>query len=267
MNNLSKEITSRDNPAVKQYVQLAASRKARYEQQLFVTEGMKLTAEAFMAGYRPELFFATEDALDRYYEDAQPIALNAAQFLRISPSIAEKLAQSVSTQGVFCVFQMLDNEVTDAKIDCNGKFLLLSSLQDPGNIGTILRTAAAFGVDGVILSEDCPDLYSPKVLRASMGGVFKVPVRVTDDLCGCIRKLKDSGIVVYAAALDDSAISVRELSLKSGCAVVIGNEGSGLPDELIGQCSQTIMIPMQPGNESLNAAMAAGIILWEMNGK
>ena len=220
-----------------------------------------------MAGYRPELFFATEDALDRYYEDVQQIALNAAQFLRISPSVAEKLAQSVSTQGVFCVFQMLDNEVTDAKIDCNGKFLLLSSLQDPGNIGTILRTAAAFGVDGVILSEDCPDLYSPKVLRASMGGVFKVPVRVTDDLCGCIRKLKDNGIVVYAAALDDGAISVRELSLNGGCAVVIGNEGSGLSDELIGQCSQTIMIPMQPGNESLNAAMAAGIILWEMNGK
>lgn len=265
MNNLSKEITSRDNPAVKQYVQLAASRKARYEQRLFVTEGIKLTAEAFMAGYRPELFFATEDALDRYYEDAQPIALKSAEFLRISPSVAEKLAQSVSTQGIFCVFHMLDNEVTGVKIDCNGKFLLLSSLQDPGNIGTILRTAAAFGVDGVILSEDCPDLYGPKVLRASMGGVFKVPVRVTSDLCGCVRELRDSGITVYAAALDDSAVSVRELSLKDGCAVVIGNEGNGLSNELIGQCSHTLKIPMRPDSESLNAAMAAGIILWEMN--
>lgn len=218
-----------------------------------------------MAGYPPELFFATEDALDRYYEDAQPIALKSAEFLRISPSVAEKLAQSVSTQGVFGVFHMLDNEVTDVKIDCNGKFLLLSSLQDPGNIGTILRTAAAFGVDGVILSEDCPDLYSPKVLRASMGGVFKVPVRVTSDLCGCVRKLRDSGITVYAAALDDSSVSVRELSLKGGCAVVIGNEGNGLSNELIGQCSQTMKIPMRPDSESLNAAMAAGIILWEMN--
>ena len=265
MNNLSKEITSRENPAVKQYVQLAASRKTRYEQRLFVTEGMKLTAEAFMAGYCPELFFATEDALDRYYEDAQPIALKSAEFLRISPSVAEKLAQSVSTQGVFGVFHMLDNEVTNAKIDCNGKFLLLSSLQDPGNIGAILRTAAAFGVDGVILSADCPDLFSPKVLRASMGGIFKVPTLVVPDLCGCVRNLRDSGVVVYAAALDDSAISVRDLPLKGGCAVVIGNEGNGLSDELIGQCSQTIKIPMRPDSESLNAAMAAGIILWEMN--
>ena len=192
-------------------------------------------------------------------------ALASDQFLRISHSVAQKLAQSVSTQGVFGVFRMLDNEATDVKIDCNGKFLLLSSLQDPGNIGTILRTAAAFGVDGVILSNDCPDLYSLKVLRASMGGIFKVPIHVTQDMSGYIQKLRGLGIPVYAAALDDRAVSICEVSLKKGCAVIIGNEGNGISEEVIEQCSQTIIIPMKPDSESLNAAMAAGIVLWEMN--
>lgn len=265
MKNNYKEITSRENPAVKQYVQLASSKKARYEQSLFVTEGMKLTTEAYAAGYQSHMLFATEDAMDRYFDDIQSIALTSHQFLRISQSVAQKLAKSVSTQGVFGVFSMLDNKMTDVKIDCNGKFLLLSSLQDPGNIGTILRTAAAFGVDGVILSHDCPDLYSMKVLRASMGGIFKLPIHVTEDINSSIRMLQENGITVYAAALDDHAIPIQEASLKSACAVVIGNEGNGLSQEVIEQCSQTMIIPMKPNSESLNAAMAAGIVLWEMN--
>ena len=232
MNNFSREITSRDNPMVKQYVLLASSRKARYDQKLFVTEGIKLTAEAFAAGYCPEMLFATEDAMDRYYDDMQSIALASDHFLRISNSVAQKLAQSTSTQGVFDVFRMLDNDPTDVKIDCNGKFLLLCSLQDPGNVGTILRTAAAFGIDGVILSQDSPDLYSLKVLRASMGGVFKIPVHVTNDICCDIQKLREIGLPVYAAALDERAVSIREVSLKKGCAVEIGNEGNGISNEI-----------------------------------
>ena len=156
-----KEITSRQSPSVKRYVRLAGSRRARYEERLFVTEGAKLTGEAFAAGYFPVELFATEEAFESAFDTLSPIALAAETFCRITPAVADKLAQSVSPQGVFGVFRMLDNGTQPVKISSNGKFLLLSSLQDPGNLGTILRTAAAFGVGGVLLSDACPDLYSP----------------------------------------------------------------------------------------------------------
>ncbi|MEM1483920.1 RNA methyltransferase [Oscillospiraceae bacterium PP1C4] len=259
-----REITSRDHADVKHYVQLAGSRKERHEQRLFVTEGIKLTCEAFDAGCTPVVIFATEDATDRYYDHVQRIMLACESFYRISQSVADKLAQSVSPQGVFGVFRMLDNETQPVKISSNGKMILLSSLQDPGNIGTILRTAAAFGIDGVVLSSDCPDLYSPKVLRSTMGGVFKIPLAITSDLGGYIDQLRGQGIPVYAAALNESAVPVLEASLQSGCAVVIGNEGNGISEELIDRCDGTLMIPMKQNSESLNAAMAAGIVMWEM---
>ena len=168
-----KEITSRQSPSVKRYVRLAGSRRARYEERLFVTEGAKLTGEAFAAGYFPVELFATEEAFESAFDTLSPIALAAETFCRITPAVADKLAQSVSPQGVFGVFRMLDNGTQPVKISSNGKFLLLSSLQDPGNLGTILRTAAAFGVGGVLLSDDCPDLYSPKAVSYTHLDVYK----------------------------------------------------------------------------------------------
>lgn len=259
-----KKITSRQSPAVKRYVQLAGSRRARYEQELFVTEGVKLTGEAFAAGYRPVELFATEEVFESAFDILSPVALAAESFYRITPVVADKLAQSVSPQGVFGVFRMLDNGTQPVKISSNGRFLLLSSLQDPGNLGAILRTAAAFGAR-VVLSGDCPDLYSPKVLRASMGGVFRAPVAVSDDLGGWIDALREAGVPVWAAALRQDAKQLREVSLgEGGYAVVIGNEGNGLADEIVARCTGSLIIPMEPGSESLNAAMAAGIFLWEM---
>ena len=259
-----KEIASRENPAVKRYVALAGSRRERRRLGLFVTEGAKLTLEAFGAGYRPVELFVTEAAWEDGSDALADCALAAERFCRVSDAVAQKLAQSVTPQGVFAVFSALDNGAQPVKIGNNGKFLLLSSLQDPGNLGTILRTAAAFGIDGVFLSADCPDLFSPKVLRASMGGVFKAPVRVAEDLGAEIDALRAAGVTVYAAALGEGAASLRETALGPGCAVVIGNEGNGLAPELAARCDRALVIPMEPGTESLNAAMAAGILLWEI---
>ena len=175
-------ITSRENPAVKQYTALASSRRRRREDGRFTTEGVKLTLEAFTAGYTPEALFLTQDLTDSVRRRLMPVAAACRRLYEISPSVAAKLAGAVSPQGVFGVFMMLDNRAQPVKIGSNGKYLLLSSLQDPGNVGTILRTAAAFGTDGVILSADCPDLYAPKVLLASMGGVFRARACVSDDL-------------------------------------------------------------------------------------
>lgn len=261
---MQREITSRDNPLVKQYNRLASSRKARREQGMFVTEGIKLTCEAVDAGCKLSLLFATEEALEKSDERIEHMLLSCEGFYRISQQVAEKLTQSVTTQGVFAIFHMLDNSGQPVKIKNKGKYILLSSLQDPGNIGTILRTAAAFGMDGVVLSSDCPDLYSPKVLRATMGGIFRVPVAVVDDMGVYIDILRQQGVAVYAAALNERASLIGDVSFEQGCAVVIGNEGSGIEQEMINRCNRSIMIPMQPGSESLNAAMAAGIMMWEM---
>ena len=142
---------------------------------------------------------------------------------------------------------------------------MLSSLQDPGNIGAVLRSALAFGCDGLILSDDCPDLYSPKVLRAAMGGVFRQPVLVSRDLPELIRSMREKGIDTLAAALDRSAMTSDEARLdRDGVAVVIGNEGSGLSTEMIEACGKTVFIPISARSESLNASVAASIFLWEM---
>ena len=257
-------ITSRENPAVKQYTALASSRRRRREDGRFTTEGVKLTLEAFTAGYTPEALFLTQDLPDSVRRLLMPAAAACRRLYEISPSVAAKLAGAVSPQGVFGVFMMLDNRTQPVKIGSNGKYLLLSSLQDPGNVGTILRTAAAFGTDGVILSADCPDLYAPKVLRASMGGVFRARACVSDDLSASIAALRAAGVPVWAAMPAEGSVSLRDISLHGGGAVVVGNEGGGIAPELAALCDGALTIPMEPGCESLNAAMAAGVILWEM---
>lgn len=286
-----KEITSRDNPSVKRYALLAGSRREREQLGLFVTEGIKLTCEALEAGFVPIELFATEDALERDFERAQRVALACEEgFYKVSNQVADKLSKTVTPQGIFCVFRLpeggrrpigsdrepgsyesaigsrtLSPEHGEPETAFGGTgTLLLCSLQDPGNLGTILRTASAFGVGRVVISDDCPDLFSPKVLRASMGGVFRVPVTVTPDMLSEIDALRASGTRVFAAALHSGAISVCAAPLDENVAVVIGNEGAGLPGEVIDRCDGTIIIPMERDSESLNAATAASVILWEM---
>ena len=152
-----------------------------------------------------------------------------------------------------------------AQIDVlpQGWYLLLHQVRDPGNLGGILRTAATLGISAAFLCE-CAELYSPKVLRASMGGIFRLPVVTVDDMAGQIQTLRRLSVEVYAAAIRQGACNPGCLSGQGGKAVLIGNEGTGLPDELIQACDSCVAIPMKGGSESLNAAMAAGILMWEM---
>lgn len=258
---MEQTITSRDNPAVKEYTLLLTSRKARHEQRLFVTEGEKLTREALLGGCACKRLFFTARAW-RAYETRY--AKTDAQICLVNESVAAKLSGTQSTQGVFGVFSMLDNDAQPVKIENSGAYLILSSLQDPGNLGTILRTAAAFGIDGVFLNEDCPDLYSLKVLRACMGGVFKLPVQRVDNLLDVVSRMKAEGVFVWAAALHKKAQMAGRTELSNGCAVAIGNEGAGLGERLIQACDGVLALPMRQNSESLNAAMAAGIFMWEM---
>ena len=142
------------------------------------------------------------------------------------------------------------------------RVLILENVQDPGNVGTVIRTANAFRADAVILCGDCADLYHPKTVRATMGAIFRQKV-LSMDLEPMVLLLREMGLPLYGAALAEDARDLRTLSLNPA-AVAVGSEGNGLSSELLALCDGKIIIPMDPSSESLNAAVAASVILWEM---
>ncbi|MBC8569251.1 TrmH family RNA methyltransferase [Zongyangia hominis] len=257
-------LESRDNPVIKRLCRLMQKKSARREQGLFVAEGVRLCREAALSGVVIEQAFFTREAAEKYPEDINFLISQSKGAAEISPAAARKISDTPSPQGVFCLCALLDNEKTLATINSDGKYLALCSLQDPGNIGTIVRTAEAFGVDGLILTGDCPDIYSPKVLRSTMGSAFRLPIAVTGDLFSVIARMREAGVAVYGAALTDRSVPITGLDFSRGAMTLIGNEGSGLPPDLLAACDQTVRIPMKGRAESLNAAVAAAVALWEM---
>jgi TrmH family RNA methyltransferase len=145
----------------------------------------------------------------------------------------------------------------------NESIVLLESVRDPSNVGAIIRSAAAIGIDRLILSADCADIYHPRAVRGSMGTVFNQPIDRVSNLAATVKELRESGRRVFAAALDERALSLGEFEIRAGDAVVIGNEGHGLSGEVIAACSGSVIIPMSERAESFNAAVAASILMWE----
>ena len=196
-----ERITSRENPQIKQLTKLIAQKKERTRTGLFVAEGARIAADAVKSGLAVEQLFLTPQARERYPQEAALLTEKAQKIYEITPELAQKIANTNTPQGVFCVLPMLDNHFQTATIWGTGHYLVLCSLQDPGNLGTIIRSCEAFGIDRLFLTDDCPDLYSPKVLRATMGGVFRLPITVVDICRGC---LKSSGGRRYQCMLPPS---------------------------------------------------------------
>lgn len=252
-------ITSKENKQLKHCAKLVSSKKYRREQGQFVAEGQRLCEDAVRSGLKPLQAFLVEGMLDK----CGTILEQSEQVFVITEDLSAKISDTETPQGVFCVFQALDNSETVDTIKWQ-RVLLLSSLQDPGNIGTIIRSAEAFGIDGLVLSSDCPDLTSPKVLRSTMGGVFRLPIKVVDSMEEAIAALRQQGFAVYATALSEKSVPITELDLSGKTAAVIGNEGNGLTQQVIDACTAQTIIPMAGKAESLNAAIAASIVIWEM---
>lgn len=264
-----ERITSRENPQIKRMAKLLASRKAREEEKAFVCEGTRLVLDGVASGETPLLLLVTEQAITRY-PALEEVVGTAERTLLISDELAARLGDTRTPQGVFALFKKLDNWKTAVTIKSGGgkrSFVLLSKVQDPGNVGAVMRSCEAMGVDGLLLSDDCADLYSPKTLRAGMGAVFRLPVRVCENIAAEISALRKAGVAVYAAALRPDAKRLGRFDFPAASAVVIGNEGGGLDDDIINACDNTVLIPMAGGAESLNAGVAAGILIWELCGK
>ncbi|MDR2909741.1 MAG: RNA methyltransferase [Oscillospiraceae bacterium] len=255
-------VTSRRNPQVMLLDSLLRQKKAREERGLFVLEGARLCQDAFEAGVIFELVFATEQALGRYpgLLAMSEGAGKTGKLILIGEGLAERVADTGSTQGVFAVCKAFSPP--EFLPSWGKRYILLSEIRDPGNLGAILRTAAALGMDGAVIS-CCAELFSPRVLRASMGGIWRLPVYTFGDIMAPIALLKKAGVPVCAAALRDEAEGVGVLSGPEGAAILVGNEGAGLPRELIESADRIVRIPMEKETESLGAAMAAGILMWE----
>ena len=221
-----------------------------------VAEGRKLCPE-LARGAQLETLFYTESAMAKCPELA---GLPGEHYL-VEDHVADKLADVGTHQGVFGVFRTPVHTLDEVK--AGGRYLALERVQDPGNVGTLLRSAAAFGFDGVILSDGCASVYAPKTLRASMGAAVRIPVIEAGAMPDAITQLREKGITCLAAALYKSQpLSAAQASYPGGVCVVIGSEGQGLTDETIAACSSTVRIPMTDRVESLNAGIAGSILLW-----
>ena len=258
------EITSRDNRLIKEYRRLSKETRFRRESCRFAVEGARLCADAALTGVAIPAAFLTAHAREQYPEQTAAVIAAAEAVYDISEPLARHMGETTSPQGVFCIATLPPQPKTAEHLPSGGRFAALEKVQDPGNLGTMIRTAEAFGLSGVLLSDGCCDPYSPKVLRASMGGVFRLPLYSAGDLAVTLPRLAERGFCPAACVVEASAQPVQTAGLGDGVIAVIGNEGNGLRPETVAACPLKITVPMAGRAESLNASMAAGIIFWEM---
>ena len=245
-------ITSRQNPLCTHLRKLAASGSYRRGCGEFLCDSPKLLEEALLRQADLHTVVCTADA-------ALPPIPAGVRLVQVPADVMKTLSPAQTPQGVLSVCGMRPPALPE-KLE-GRRYVVLDGVQDPGNVGTTLRTADAFSADGLLLVNACADLYNPKTVRATMGAVFRCPVW-NCDIPDLRRLLTNSGLPLYGAALRADTVDARTLDY-SRCAIAIGSEGKGLSQELLAVCDQTALIPMSDHCESLNAAMAATVLLWE----
>ena len=232
---------------------LASDSAYRAQRREYLCEGEKLLTEARGAGIPVTAAVFHESAAANAHTEG------IGRAICVPGTLFERISTLKNASGVLFSCQMPEKPAFSA---VRGQVVCLDGVQDPGNVGTILRTADAFGADAVFMVGACADPYHPRTVRAAMGSLFRVPV-IRADAAAFLREMDAAGIPVYAASLGENARDVREVSL-SRAAVVIGNEGAGVSAYLLDSAQERVVIPMRGVAESLNAAIAAGIVLWLM---
>lgn len=251
-------LTSLQNPLIKQIRKLQAA-KQRREQGLFLLEGTHLLEEAIAVGYPLETVCCTPNWQSSHQQLWQQACQQARRAEIVSSEVIEAIATTVQPDGVVATAPRSDRQQA---LPFTGISLALETLQDPGNLGTIIRTAAAAGASGLWLSEDCVDLDNPKVLRASAGQWFRLPMAVSTDLTATVREYQQAGMQVVAT-LPTATMTYWEVDWQRPTLIVLGNEGAGLSAEVAGLTDLQVRIPLSSGVESLNVAIAAALLLYE----
>lgn len=244
-------VTSRQNNTIRHLKRLAGERKYRRACGEFLCEGPKMLEEAGRWGFAPQVIVSTREALLHQWEG------RAAKCLLVEPQLLEYAADTGTPQDVLftCRIPQPPEELPGERL------LVLDGVQDPGNVGTILRTADAFGADALVLLPGCADPWAPKTVRSTMGACFRLPI-LSCTLEELTARLERRDIPLYATALREDTRDIRTADLHRA-AVVIGSEGHGVSAAVLDKCEQTLKIPMRERCESLNAAMAASVVLWE----
>lgn len=245
-------ITSRQNPLCTHLRKLSSSAAYRRQCGEFLCDSPKLLQEALLWGSELHTVVVTAGT------EAPPLP-KGVRLVEVPADVMKSVSPMETPQGTLFICAIHTEPLPEMLT--GRRYVVLDTLQDPGNVGTILRTADAFHADGMFLVNGCADLYNPKTLRATMGAVFRCPVWTVgaEELSALLKK---SGIPLYGAALREDTLDARQADY-SRCAIAIGSEGRGLTDAVLAVCDRTIKIPMSEHCESLNAAAAATVLLWE----
>lgn len=271
MKNGYETITSRQNPLLVLTAKLA-DKKHREKEGLFRFDGKKLFLEALSADLPLEAVLLKESTAPSFLAHVQAHGEKTSVRVAVLPdALFDRMSEEKSPEGVICLCRYLTSlhrrelSAGDGEGDpfaSFGRVLVLESVRDPGNLGTILRTARAFGVGLVALSSDCADLYNPRTVRAAMGALFAIPTVQIEDIVSTVSRAAAHRRVL-AAALTPEALRLGELQTRADDILVVGNEGHGLSPAMLAAATSPLYIPMEPGVESLNAGIAASVLLWE----
>lgn len=249
------EITSDKNEHVKE-LKLLSRKKYRESSQTYIIEGIHLVEEAIQANIPiKELIICKSKSSS--FETVIHQVIDAELYV-LSDSVFNNLSDVPTPQGIMAVLEIRQESFP---INASGAYLLLDSVQDPGNVGTMIRTAAAADFQGVVLGDGCADLYSPKVVRSMQGMQFHISI-YRENLSSCINKMLPNHFSVYGTALNQSAKDFRMVDFSNNFGLVMGSEGQGVSEEILAMCTDTIYIPISEKVESLNVAVAAGILMF-----
>lgn len=254
-------ITSNSNPKIKQIVQWQAKARERRAAGVFLVEGFKMFLEAPEEKIRE--VYLWEDVAQKVQEYPEiREKLKKTGFETVASGVFRKISDTLTPQGILCVITRMEYRLEELLAAPKPVFVVLENLQDPGNLGTIMRTGEGAGVTGIVMNTETVDIYNPKTIRATMGSVYRVPFVYGEDLCGTVRLLRERGIRTYAAHLRGEKAYDR-FSYREGTAFLIGNEGKGLSPEMAAEADDFLKIPMEGRVESLNAAVSAAILMYE----
>ena len=247
-------IESSSNSIFKNTKKLLNSRDRR-KSRLFITEGYRSVSDACLHNAPVEYIIVNEDYNRECFEDI-------CKVYRFSNKLFDEISSTVNSQGIIAVVRFVDKAAHELEDESVGRVVYLDSVMDPGNMGTILRTSDAMGVDAVILSKGCVDIYNPKVVRATMASIFNVPVFFDSEDNALLDKLCRSGFNVAGTFIDGS-VPCFEANLTEKTVIVMGNEANGISDAVASRCNIRISVPMHGGAESLNVAVWCGMVLYE----
>lgn len=256
-------ITSNQNSRIKELCALQRSKKDRMNSGLFVVEGERIVSDVLKTS--PELIkdiYVNESFDISRIEDVLLGTGDRVAVIPVKDSVFKGISETVTTQGILATVRM-ESLLRDYKTITSDatRILILEDIQDPGNLGTIVRTAEAAGMDAIIMSKGTTDIFSPKVTRATMGSILRVPFTYVENLTEVIHFLQDRQVTVYGAYLH-GGVPLNEIHYAEKSAIIVGNEGNGITDATIAEVDKRVFIPMAGSIESLNAAIAAAVLMY-----